>query len=133
MFCREQVAQLCDVQPEIERRGARVAAVGNGGPHFARAFVQERGVTFPVYVDPERVTYQAAGLKRGVAATLRLGTLKRGLRAVAGGHLQGSTQGDPWQQGGVFIIGPGEKMYLAFISEQTGQHPPIDDILAALP
>lgn len=132
MFCREQVAQLRGIQSEIERRGAKVLVVGNGGPHFARAFVEERNVTFPVYVDPERVTYRAAGLKRGVGTVLRPGVVKNGLRALAGGHIQGAVRGDPWQQGGVFVFGPGNEEFLAHVSETPGDHPTSEQVLDAL-
>ena len=122
-----------DVQPEIEGRGARLFAVGNGGPHFARAFVEDRGITFPVYVDPQRVTYRAAGLRRGVASTFRLGVVKRGLRALGKGHVQGRTQGDPWQQGGVFVLGPGNKDHFAYVSDEAGDHPDVGTVLSAIP
>lgn len=121
-----------DVQPEIERRGARLFAVGNGGPHFARAFVEDWGVTFPVYVDPARTAYQAAGLRRGAASTFRLGVVKSGLRALAKGYVQGMTQGDPWQQGGVFVFGPGNQDHFAYISDEAGDHPEVDTILRAI-
>lgn len=133
MFCREQAAQLRDAKSEIERRGAHVAIVGNGGAHFARAFVKEREIDFPVYVDPERVTYKAAGLKRSLASTLRLGAVKNAARALRSGHLQGSVQGDAWQLGGVFVIGPGDRAHLAHVSQEAGDHPPVEEILAVLP
>lgn len=133
MFCREQVAQLRDAQSEIERRGAGIVVVGNGGPHFARAFVEEQQIGFPVYVDPERATYRAAGLKRSVASTLRPSALKNAARALAGGHMQGAVRGDAWQLGGVFVFGPGHREYLAYTSEAAGDHPPVERILEALP
>lgn len=72
LFCREQVAQLAEVYPEIQARGAALAAVGNGSVRDAAAFAEERGVSFPLYTDPRRLAYRAAGLRHGVGSTFSL-------------------------------------------------------------
>jgi len=132
MFCREQVAQLGDAYPEIQSKGADLVAIGNGGKRFARAFVEERDVPFPVYVDPQRATYRAVNMKRSVRSTFSAQTLKNGVRAVTSGHMQGRTKGDPWQQGGVLVIAPGGETRLAHVSETAGDHPTVEAILDAL-
>ena len=40
--------------------------------------------------------------------------------------------GDPWQQGGVFIIRPGNRVDSAYISAEAGDHPSAEAILYAL-
>ncbi|MEQ9497743.1 MAG: peroxiredoxin-like family protein [Deltaproteobacteria bacterium] len=121
-----------DAYDTIRAKGADLVAIGNGGKRFARAFMEERDVRFPIYVDPERVTYQAADMRRSLRSTFSPRTLKNGLRAMSSGHLQGATKGDPWQQGGVLVIAPGGETRLAYLSEEAGDHPSIDAILAVL-
>lgn len=133
MFCREQVAQLRDIDPEIRTRGARLAAVGNGRPDQAARFQEERDLSFQLLTDPDLVAYEAAGLRRDLGSTFRFGVLKSAARALAGGNLQGAVQGDPWQQGGAFVFAPGDRVLFAQISREAGDHAAPEDLLAALP
>ncbi len=132
MLCREQVAQLRDALDEIHRLGAELVVVGNGRPEQARDFVEERGLTFPVLTDPELVAYRAARLRRGIGSTFGMKGLRTGLQALRHGNVQGRTQGDPWQQGGVFVITPESRVAFAHVSEQAGDHPELTAVLAAL-
>ena len=121
-----------DALPEIRRRGAELIIVGNGQPQHAIDFRDSERVVSPLYVDPDLHAYAAAGLKRGLRSSLSPGVILRGLRAFGEGKRQGATMGDPWQQGGVFIIRPGNRVAFAYISEEAGDHPPAEAILSAL-
>lgn len=121
-----------DALPEIRRRGAELIIVGNGQPRHAIDFRDSEHVDSPLYVDPELHAYAAAGLKRGLRSTLSPGVILSGVRAFRQGKRQSATMGDPWQQGGVFIIRPGNRVDFSYISAEAGDHPPAEDILAAL-
>ena len=121
-----------DALPEIRRRGAELIIVGNGQPQHAIDFRDTEQVASPLYVDPELRAYAAAGLKRGFRSSLSPGVILRGLRAFGEGKRQGATMGDPWQQGGVFIIRPGNRVDFSHISEEAGDHPSAEAIIAAL-
>ena len=121
-----------DALPEIRRRGAELIIVGNGRPEHAIDFRDSEHVESPLYVDPELRAYAAAGLKRGLRSSLSVGVLLRGLRAFGEGKRQGATMGDPWQQGGVFIIRPGNLVDFSYISAEAGDHPSVEAILSAL-
>jgi peroxiredoxin len=123
---------LRDALPEIRRRGAELVIVGNGRPEHAIDFRDSEHVESPLYVDPELRAYAAAGLKRGLRSSLSPGVILRGVRALREGKRQGATKGDPWQQGGVFVIRPGNRVELAYVSEEAGDHPPLETIIAAL-
>ena len=118
--------------PEIRQRGAELAVIGNGSPAQAAAFQVEAQLDFPLFTDPGRTAYAAAGLRHGVATVLRPGVLRRGLDAYQRGFRQGAIAGDPWQQGGVFVIRPDGDVRLAHISREPGDHPASAAILAAL-
>lgn len=121
-----------DALPEIRRRGAELIIVGNGQPQHATDFRDTEHVESPLYVDPELRAYAAAGLKRGLRSSLSPGVILRGLRAFREGKRQGATMGDPWQQGGVFIIRPGNRLEFSYISEEAGDHPSVEAIISAL-
>lgn len=121
-----------DTLPDIRRRGAELIIVGNGQPQHAIDFRDTEQVESPLYVDPELHAYAAAGLKRGLSSSLTPGVILRGLRAFGEGKRQGATMGDPWQQGGVFIIRPGNRVDFAYVSAEAGDHPSAEAILSAL-
>ena len=133
MFCREQVTQLRDVVDEIRNRGAELAVVGCGSPSQAARFREERGLNFPLLTDPDLVAYRAAGLRRGLAATFNLSVAKNAFRAMKGGQRQGMVQGDPWQQGGGFVITPQDEVLFSYLSREGGDHPDPRDLVASLP
>lgn len=133
MFCREQVAQLRDIDQQVRERGAKLLAVGNGSPRQAAAFQEERELPFPVLTDPDLVAYRAAGLRRDLASTLRLGVIKNAARALTSGNRQGSVQGDPWQQGGAFVFAPGDRVLFSQVSREAGDHAEPETLLAHLP
>lgn len=132
MFCREQVAQLRDVKAQIEAAGAGLAVVGNGTPFHAVGFRDDQGIDFPLYVDPDLMAYRAAGLKRGARRTFNRRSVAKARATLKDGFRQGRTQGDPWQQGGVFVIRPDGSVPFGYVSEFAGDHPEVSEVLAAL-
>ncbi|MCO5165751.1 MAG: redoxin domain-containing protein [Planctomycetes bacterium] len=117
---------------EIRAKGAELVVVGNGQPFMAKAFRDERELDFPLLVDPGLRAYKAAGLKRGRLATLNPAVALRAARAMAGGFSQTAVEGDPWQQGGAFVIAPPGEVRLAFVASGAGEHPDPRDLVAAL-
>ncbi len=132
-FCREQIAQLRRVLPDIARAGVEVALIGNGTPLMAQAFVEETGLEVPLYTNPGREVYAALGARRpSVIALLDPRVWLNGLRAAAHGYLPGRVRGDAAQLGGVFLIQRDGSMPYAFRSARGGDYPPNAAILAAL-
>ncbi|MDF1561560.1 MAG: AhpC/TSA family protein [Deltaproteobacteria bacterium] len=133
MFCREQVAQLRGAQAEIEARGVRLVVIGNGTPDYARAFREEAGIDFELWVDPEMKAYAAAGLKAGGAwGAFSLRSPGHTLRALKAGFRQTAVKGDPWQLGGVFLITAAGKTVYQQRSREAGDHAPLDEVMAAI-
>lgn len=122
-----------DTWPEMEKRGARLVVVGNGQPFHAQDFQQEHQLPFTLLTDPDLQAYAAAGLRRGALSVLHPRVLGNALRSLRGGFRQGRTQGDPWQQGGVFVISSDGRMLFEHISREAGDHPRPEQILGALP
>ena len=124
--------QLHREYPRIRKSGAELAMIGNGSRHFARAFRDEQGITAPVYVDTERRSYEALGMKRGVLAAVgSLAALGHAARALKGGFRQGPVRGDAWQLGGVLVVRPGGVVAFRHLSAEAGDHPPVEEVLGA--
>lgn len=133
MMCREQVNQLKKLVPAIHDRGAELVIVGSGTDRFAKMFREDLALEVPIVVDPSLASYKAAGLRRDLGATLSLGLVKNAWRAFKNGYRQRSLQGDPWQQGGVFVIAPGDQVLFSYVSEVGGDHPDPAAVLDAVP
>lgn len=99
---------------------------------MAQDFREGQRVGATIWVDPKRSTYRHLGFKRGPGSTLfSLATSRHALRALSKGFFQGKTQGDPWQQGGVLVVGKGGQAVYCYASEEAGDMAPMKDVLAA--
>ena len=124
---------MCVHEEEINRAGASIAAVGLGDRHYAAAFKEETGITFPLLIDEERKTYRAAGLKVGsLLHLLRTDNAAARSRAKTAGHRQHRLGKNPFQLGGSFVFGPGDVDHFAHFSETFGDSASPADLLAAV-
>lgn len=111
--------------------GVELVVIGNGAPHFAQAFLEEFQVTLPLYTDPSLKVYEAMALRRGWRTAFSRKTFSASVEALKRGFRQGRTQGDATQQGGVFVMRRGGDIVYRYVSEAAGDHPPLDEVLAA--
>ncbi len=130
MFCREQAARFAAEHDAFRQLGAHLVAIGNGTAAMARDFVAQFGLDLPVYTDPGRGSFRAAGLKRNFGLGFR--TIGRALRARRGGHRQGKVLGDPWQQGGVLAIGQDGRLLYRHVDSGAGDSAEPGTVLAEL-
>lgn len=117
---------------QIRSAGADLVIIGNGAPLFASAFQEDLNLDCTVLCDQELTSYRAAGLRRGRVELLSPRVLSNGLRAWQSGARQTGVEGDPWQLGGVFVLRPDGATTFAQRSAEAGDHPSVEDILAAL-
>lgn len=106
--------------------------MGSGSAHFARGFRDEFKVTVPILVDPERRSYKLLGMARGLGSMLKLSMLRSAQRARKAGFTQSEIRGDAMQQGGVLVVKPDGTVCFAYHSEAAGDHPPVDEVVAAV-
>lgn len=122
MFARQQVADLMNVKKKLDAAGVGLVAIGSGAPESARKFVNDFHFTGEMYVNPDLTAYKAFGLERGITKTLGIPSLKKGIQAIRKGFRQGASAGDLWQQGGLFVLGPGEELLFAHKDKFAGDH-----------
>jgi peroxiredoxin len=132
MLCKEQVAELGGFAEQFAAAGLRLFLIGNGSAAQAAAFAKESATPFPLYTDSRLGTFKAAGLTRGIGSVVNIGTLKSGLRAMKAGHFQSATKGDAWQEGGAFVIAPGDRLLFAQRSKAGGDHVDPRELIRAI-
>jgi hypothetical protein len=84
-----------------------------------------------MYVSRDLAAYKAFELIRGFWRSVGPASLYRGIYAMKKGFRQGSTAGDPWQQGGVFLIGPGDNLFFGHRDRFAGDLADLNQVLAA--
>jgi len=84
-------------------------------------------------IDEKRVAYRAAGLRRGSLWELFSPFNRQARRRAAReGHRQHKLGRDPFQLGGTFVFGPGNRDLYAHCASTYGDVAPMDEVLAAL-
>ena len=116
----------------IRKAGGELYLIGNGSPSFIEGFRETTKYDGPIYTDPSLAVYQAAQLKRGVLHTFNPLAVGKTIGAFMRGHRQGTTKGDPWQQGGVLVIAKGGEVKWHQASERPGDNAEAREIVAAL-
>jgi AhpC/TSA antioxidant enzyme len=114
-------------------KGASLAAISLGDRNYACIFREETGIDFPLLIDERRQAYEIADL--GVANVLHLlrrDNFKSRNRARAAGHHQHKLGRNPFQLGGSFIFGPGNRDRFAHLSKTFGDNATPAALLAAL-
>ncbi len=133
LACTEHVTLLAPRLHELTRLGLRVAYVGNGEPNFIQGFIERNAVdpeVVEVVTDPSLAAHQALQLPRSFASTYGPRALWGLVRAMLSGFRQSSIEGDNYQQGGVVIIGPDARIAYLHRDRATGDHAPMDDVVA---
>lgn len=115
-MCHHQAQLLLDVAPQLSEQGIKLVVVGNGSAFFATQF--KEGLPWPgeIYLDSNSSAFAAVNLQRVGA----MQAIKRWLPAAswfkknAPKYASSNMQGDGFQTGGVFLIGPGEGSCLQY-------------------
>ena len=128
----ETTAQLRGRRGNVEEAGAELILIGNGSIAQALAFQRARAPEIRVFTDPTLASYKALGMTRGAGATLNPGSVLAGFRATTRGHIQSSTQGDGWQQGGLYAVAKGGTIVYSQPNRAAGDRPDLGAALKAL-
>lgn len=133
IFCRQQVAGLSKRVPEIERRGGLLVVVAPSKTEHIAGFRESTGYKGALFVDPTLRAFKTAGLVRGRSSTYHALAVLRGIGAMARGFRQVGRHGDILQQGGTFVLGPGDRVRYEWRDRYAGHHADPDEVVGALP
>jgi len=129
MFARQQAADLENIKKKLDAAAVGLVAIGSGSPGSARKFIDEFHFTGDMYVNRDLKVYKAFDLKRGIIKTLGLSSLRKGIQTMKKGFRQGQSAGDLWQQGGLFVLGPGDQLIFAHRDQFAGDHADLQQML----
>ncbi|XP_030047826.1 peroxiredoxin-like 2C [Microcaecilia unicolor] len=135
---KEYVEDLAKIPRSfLEDVDVGLVVIGQSHQHIA-PFCCLTGYHHEIYVDPEREIYKVLGMKRGETSTtsgrsdhqalsVLSGNIKSIWRAMTGPAFD--FQGDPAQQGGAVIVGPGDKLHFLHCDMNRMDHMPINSLL----
>ncbi|XP_006902891.1 PREDICTED: thioredoxin-like protein AAED1-like [Elephantulus edwardii] len=141
-ICKEYVEDLAKIPKNfLEEANITLIVIGQSSYHHIAPFCKLTGYTYEIYVDPEREIYKRLGLKRGeevafsaqsphVKSSLLSGSIQSLFRAMTSPLFD--FQGDPAQQGGTFILGPGNNIHYMHLDRNRLDHKPINSVLQLL-
>jgi peroxiredoxin len=125
---------LRDEYEAIADRGAEVVAVGTGDASYARSFIADTGVPFPVLVDDSGAAAEAASVRKsGLLALVGPGAWAKGSEVWRAGHHVHRPGKRVTQLGATFVIGPGPHLHYEHLDAEPWDHAPVGDVLGALP
>jgi hypothetical protein len=116
----------------FRKLGCEPVIIGHSSLRYAKAFVDDTKIELPVYVDEKRVVYKALDFKRPLLSFLQPKVFKRAAEARAEGFSQPGVHGDAFQLGGVLLLLPDGSIPYKYTSRFAGDHPPVEDLKAAV-
>ncbi len=120
------------ILPELDSLGVRLVMVGTGTPSQAKSFRAERNLTCPIWTDPTGKVQALAGLREGLSASIHPAMVSATFRALREGFTQGSTQGNPLQQGGVLAVEASGEVVWRHVNAHPADHASLDALMETL-
>lgn len=119
------------IKDQLDKSGVVLVAIGSGTPQQAQKFSDKFKFNGELYVNQDLSAYKAFHLERGFWLTLGPRSLWKGVGALMHGFYQGLSAGDLWQQGGVFVMGPGKQMVFGHHERFAGDHADLQEVIQA--
>uniref|UniRef100_A0A8C5KEN4 Peroxiredoxin like 2C n=1 Tax=Jaculus jaculus TaxID=51337 RepID=A0A8C5KEN4_JACJA len=138
-ICKEYVEDLAKIPKSfLQEANVALIVIGQSSYHHIEPFCKLTGYSHEIYVDPGREIYKRLGMKRGeevvssgqsprVKSNLLSGSLQCLWRAVTDPLFD--FQGDPAQQGGTLILGPGNIIHFIHRDRNRLDHKRINSVL----
>jgi peroxiredoxin len=132
VFCRQQVAELAERHTSFSDNQARLVIIGSGDVAHLKELREVSGYRGDLLTDPSRESFRLLGFTSGVGGLMGLKAISRGFSALRAGFTPGAIQGSALQLGGAIIVNQDGTIRYFYRSKEAGDHPAVDDMLAAL-
>jgi len=108
--------------------------LGNGSVKDMKKFRNVTGYQGILLTDPSRDSYKFLKFKSGLTDIIGMKSFTQGFSALRSGFMPGSLQGHALQLGGAVVVVPegSNNITYFFKSSAAGDHPPVEDLLAAV-
>ncbi len=121
------------IKEQAALHNATIVAIGSGTCDQAKQFATQFNFTGELYLDPELHSYKAFGLERGVFKTIGPASIVKGFKTLGKGFRQGKHAGDLWQQGGLFVLGPGDQIVYEHRDKVAGDLADMNSVIGVCP
>jgi len=130
---KTQALDLEDFKESLESAGLHIIAIGNGHLQAAKLFKDKYLSFAELYTDTSLASYNVFQLPRGVWKTLGPSSHSFTMMkdVLTGRASMGAVQGDPYQQGGMFVIDDNKIRY-SYVNDHTGDHGDLNKVLEAV-
>ncbi|XP_075067214.1 peroxiredoxin-like 2C isoform X3 [Mixophyes fleayi] len=137
--CKEYVEDLAKIPKSfLQKADVRLVVIGQSSFLHIQQFCSLTGYPHEIYVDTDRDIYKKLGMKTGetftasagsphVKSNFVTGSIKSIWRAMKSPAFD--FQGDPAQQGGALIVGPGNRVHFLHRDMNRYSHVPISSLL----
>lgn len=129
--CRDYLRQLSERLGEVEAAGGKALGVSVGAEHQARWLMEERGIRFPLLLDPDRRLYDAIDLPRRWWVSFNPRGWWNYARALARGGRQGRII-EPNQLPGLVLLDRDAQPAWIYRGRALGDYPKLDRVLQEL-
>jgi len=122
-------------QAAIDKAKINVIVIGCGAPVVMEELQKEVKYKGVMYTDPERKIYSALSLKDSFVLSssnskyLDTSVVPGLWWSVKKGFRWGLKPGNPSQQGGEFVLGPGDVCHYMYVSQNPTDHADLEDLL----
>ena len=126
--------QLHRARSEFDRAGANLVLIGQATPRDAAQFRRRQGIQLRVLADEDRVSYRAAGAKKGGVRDLVSPKVvaKGALTGLREKTVQTRTVGSAGQLGGVLVVDTTGRVTWSHMATDASDNAPPEEILAAI-
>jgi peroxiredoxin len=119
---------------QIAAAGADVVAIGTGDERYAKAFVAQERVPYPVLVDDDGEASRVASVRK--VPFLKLLFDPRSMPGAMRAHREGfrvkRSGKRVTQLGATFVLGPGPVVRYEHIDQHSADHAPLDEVMSAI-
>ena len=129
--CRDYLSRLSAVLDTVHEAGGAALAVSVGADHQARWLMEERGIRFPLLVDPGRRVFDALELPRKWWVALNPRGWVNYARAIARGNRQGKII-EPNQLPGLALLDADAEAVWVHRGRALGDYPKLDGVMEQL-
>ena len=111
-----------------------MVAVGTGDVSYAKAFVSDEQIGFPVLVDDAAAAARAASVGKASVFSLAGPRTWGGSRQAHRDGFRVHRAGRRVTQlGATFVVGPGSRVRYEHLDAHSSDHAPLEEVMAALP
>lgn len=127
-YCQLELRHLAEIQPEVERLGARIVSITPDHQPYAKTLKEEHGLDFAVLTDIDN------GYALSLGLLIWVGPAVRALYAAVGRDLSQFQGNDGWfvPVPATFVIGKGGRVLARFVDADFRQRMGAEEILSAL-